>query len=88
MHKYEIDDELQKKLKKLSKKNKILFEQVLVKINEICNSSNIDHYKNLRNNLKEYKRVHIGHFVLIFRCVEDIITFEDLDHHDGVYDVN
>ena len=31
------------------------------------------------------KRVHIGSFVLTFQIKEDIIIFEDFDHHDKIY---
>ena len=57
------------------------------KINEIINSSDIEHYKNLRYNLSDYKRVHIGHFVLIFKFnkAESLIEFSDYAHHDSIY---
>ena len=86
MYKHEVMPNLQKILKKLSKKDKILYEQVLKKIEEII-TSDVEHYKNLRYDLKEYKRVHIGHFVLVFRYIktENIISFDDLDHHDNIY---
>jgi len=37
--------------------------------------------------MKNSKRVHIGHFVLIFRFdkTNNIIFFDDFDHHDKVY---
>jgi len=87
MHKFEVSENLQEILKKLSKKNKNLYEQILGKMNEIVNSYAIEHYKNLRYNLKELKRVHIGHFVLVFRFNRQTNTlyFEDFDHHDKIY---
>jgi len=63
MHKFEVSEELEKILKKLSKKDKVLHQQVLKKIKEIVNSGDIEHYKNLRYNMKESKRTHVGHFV-------------------------
>ncbi|MFW6283119.1 MAG: type II toxin-antitoxin system RelE family toxin, partial [Minisyncoccales bacterium] len=65
----------------------MLYERVLNKIEEIINSYDIESYKNLRNNLKNYKRVHVGSFVLIFRFdkLKKLIIFEDLDHHDKIY---
>lgn len=64
------------------KKDKSLYEQVLNKINEVINSSDIEHYKNLRYDLKDKKRVHIGHFVLVFKFnkVNNLIEFDDFDH--------
>jgi YafQ family addiction module toxin component len=85
MRKYEISDDLKKILKKLSKKDKEQYSQVVNNIEEVINSSDPHHYKNLRNIMKEYKRVHIGHFVLIFRVVGEKIYFEDYDHHDKIY---
>lgn len=87
MYRYSISDTLQKVLKKIFKKDKVRYETTLNKIQEIINS-NPYHYKNLRYNLKDYKRVHINsHFVLIFRVDEKnkVIYFEYLAHHDDVY---
>jgi mRNA-degrading endonuclease RelE of RelBE toxin-antitoxin system len=87
MYLYEIQPSLQQKLKILLKKDKSLYEQIIKKINEIINSSDIEHYKNLRYNMKEAKRVHIVHFVLIFSFNKNsnMITFLDFDHRDNVY---
>ena len=87
MHRFLIEKRLERELIKLEKKNKGLYEQVKNKINEILNSLDIDHYKNLRHDLKEYKRVHIGSFVLIFKYDKrnDFVYFTDFDHHDNIY---
>ena len=87
MYKYKTSKNLDKILIKLSKKDKALYEQVLRKINEIVSSESIEHYKNLRNTLKDYRRVHIGHFVLTFRFDKsnNILLFQDFDHHDNIY---
>ncbi|VVB83746.1 Uncharacterised protein [uncultured archaeon] len=87
MYNWEIKPFLQKILDKLLKKDKPLYEQILGKINEIINCGNVEHYKNLKHDLKEFKRVHIGHFVLIFKYNQEnnIISFEDFEHHDKVY---
>lgn len=87
MYNYEIKPHLKKVLVKISKKDKKIYEQILKKIGEVINSSDIEHYKNLRHDLKEFKRVHIGHFVLIFKFdkSEGLISFEDFDHHDNIY---
>ena len=41
----------------------------------------------LRYNMNDSKRVHIGHFVLIFQYKkeEDLILFDDFEHHDTIY---
>ncbi len=87
MREFEIKPELDKKLIKLSKKDKTRYEAVMSKIEEVVNSDNVEHYKNLRYDMKESKRVQIGHFVLVFSYdkVNDFVSFEDYDHHDNIY---
>ena len=57
------------------------------KIHEIVHSGDIEHYKNLKYNMKDSKRVHLGHFVLLFRYDKNngLVSFDDLDHHDNIY---
>jgi len=87
MREYEIKPSLFGKLTKISKKDKKRYEAIIKKINEIINSDNPEHYKNLRHDMKHSKRVHIGHFVLVFSYDKnkDFISFEDYEHHDKVY---
>ena len=86
-HQFEYSEKLQKILDKLSKKNGEIYKQIIKKINEIINSEDVEHYKNLRHDLKEFKRVQIGHFVLTFKLDKNknLISFEDFDHHDNIY---
>ncbi len=85
MYIFYISEKLEKILKKIFKKDKNRYKIVLNKINEVINS-NPHHYKNLRNNMKEFKRVHIdSHFILIFKVKKNKIHFEDLQHHDYIY---
>ena len=85
MSEYELSDHLKKVLRKLGKKDKVRYEAVMSKINEITNSQDIDYHKNLRYDMKDSKRVHIGLFVLVFRIMGNKIYFDDLDHHDKIY---
>ena len=87
MYNFKKSKNLDRILIKLSKKDKDLFEQVLKKIEEVINSYNIKHYKNLRHDLKDYRRVQVGSFVLVFKYnkKENLIYFVDLDHHDKIY---
>jgi mRNA-degrading endonuclease RelE of RelBE toxin-antitoxin system len=87
MREFEIKPELEKKLVKLSKKNKVRYEAVMNKIQEVITSGDIGHYKNLRYDMKDSKRVQLGHFVLVFSYDKgrDFVTFEDYDHHDKIY---
>ena len=73
----------------LKLKGKELFN-VLNKIDEILSCSNLDHYKNLRGNLKKYKRVHVNnsYVILFYDNLNDIVFFEDYAHHDIVYKKN
>lgn len=87
MREFEIKPDLHKRLVKLSKKDKTAYEAVMNKIREVVESGNVEHYKNLRYTMKDSKRVHVGHFVLVF-CYDktrDFVSFEDYDHHDNVY---
>ena len=59
MYSHDIKPHLKKILEKLSKRDKNQYEQVLKKIEEIIKSDSIDHYKNLRHDMKDCKRVHI-----------------------------
>lgn len=74
-------------MKKLYKKDNQTRERILKKIQEIINSGDVEHYKNLRHDLKEFKRVHIGEKVLVFKFDKknNLISFEDFDHHDKIY---
>ena len=84
---YRTSKNLDRILEKLLKKDKSLYDQLLKKIEEIINAYDIEHYKNLMYNMKDSKRVHIGHFVLVFQYDKrtNMILFDDFDHHDNIY---
>ncbi|MCK4730713.1 MAG: hypothetical protein KAT28_05335 [Candidatus Aenigmarchaeota archaeon] len=85
MYKLDIDEDLIKKLNKLTKKNKKQVEIIMKKSDEIL--KNPHKYKNLHSPLNHWKRVHIGHFVLTFSVNDNtkIVTLEDYEHHDKIY---
>jgi len=86
MYSLKIKPDLEKILKKLSKKNRKQVEIILKKIDEIL--ANPHRYKNLRAPLNDWKRVHVDkHFVLIFSVDDESksVTLEDYDHHDNIY---
>ncbi len=87
MHTFEIKPSLKKILEKILKKDKLTYERIIEKIQEVITCENVEHYKNLRYKLKEFKRVHIGHFVLVFKFEKsrNLISFEDFGHHDVIY---
>ena len=79
--------QIERTLNKLRKKDIGLFRAVQKKINQIAEGdlAFINHFKNLRGNLSDYKRVHVGSFVLIFKVEKDIIIFNKFVHHDDAY---
>jgi len=87
MYNYEIRPNLQKIIKKLFKKDNKTRERIIKKIEEIINANSIEHYKNLRHGLKNFKRIQIKEKVLIFSFNKstNTIIFEDFDHHDKIY---
>ncbi len=87
MYNSKVSEHLQEIMRKLSRKDKSLYEQFLKKIDEIKKCYDVEHYKNLRYNLKDSKRAHIGHFVLAFQYdrTTDTINFDDFDYHDVIY---
>lgn len=87
---YVLSDRLKDTLRILSKRNRQLALEANKKIRQIllCDDNTINHYKNLRHDLSEYKRAHVGKsFVLIFKVFhrEKIILFDRLEHHDDAY---
>ncbi|WP_410508753.1 type II toxin-antitoxin system RelE/ParE family toxin [Methanosarcina hadiensis] len=81
-----IKGKLSKELRKLSKRNHILFEAVFKKADEIF--INPQHYKSLNYPLNKYKRVHIdSNFVLCFSVdeKEQTVTLVKLAHHKNAY---
>jgi len=90
MFDFNLSDELKLIIRKLIKKDKKKVEIINKKIKEIINSNeeSIQHYKNLRHDLKDYKRVHIDKsFILAFKVdvSKNFILFVDFDHHDKIY---
>ena len=81
-----IKPDLDKKLKKLVKRNRKQYEIIIKKAEEII--INPQHYKNLRAPLQHLKEVHIDkHFVLTFSVDENTksVTLEDFDHHGNIF---
>jgi len=84
-YEYEVEDKLKQTLKKLCKKNRITYERVMNKMQDIITNPN--RYKHLRYDKKGECRVHIGSYVLTFEINENekLVLFLDYDHHDKVY---
>lgn len=73
----------EKQLKKLKKKDVVLFERLGKKLKEL--RQNPEHYKPLRNVLKGNRAAHLDPFVVVFDVKEDIITVHYVKHHDDAY---
>ena len=88
MREYEIKPHLQKVLQKLFKKDRVAYEAIMKKIEEVIICTDVEHYKNLRYDMKDKKRVHVASsFVLVFSHdkAKDFVSFLDYDHHDNIY---
>ena len=70
--------------KKLSKLKGTDLVKVIKKIDDIC-AKEISHFKNLKYDLKQYKRSHVNDsFVILFFDEKNIVHFVDYAHHDVV----
>jgi len=87
---YDFSPKLRRILQKLVKKDRRRADIIYNKVKEIINSDEnaIGHYKNLRHDLSDEKRVHIDKsFVLTFSFdkKKKFVLFLDFDHHDNIY---
>ena len=81
----EHDPKLDENLNKLKKKDKIAYDRIIKQMLKL--SKNPRFGKPLTFNLKGKRRIHIGHFVLIYQ-VDEInhkIIFLEFKHHDEAY---
>jgi YafQ family addiction module toxin component len=85
MYNLEIRESVDAIFRKLSKKDKVSFEYISKKIQEI--RENPYHFKPLRNPMQNYRRVHIGNYVLVFSINENskTVIIERYKHHDEIY---
>ena len=88
MYRLAIKESLDKKFKKLQKKDKEMLLLIDRKAQDILEDPY--RFKPLRKPLQNKRRVHVGgSFVLIYEINEEekIVTLLDFDHHDNVYKV-
>ncbi|MDI6755045.1 MAG: type II toxin-antitoxin system mRNA interferase toxin, RelE/StbE family [Thermodesulfobacteriota bacterium] len=86
MYRLAIKEKLDKKFKKLQKKDKEILQLIERKVQDILEDPY--QFKPLRKPLQNKRRVHIGGpFILIYEINEEEkrITLFDFDHHDNVY---
>ncbi len=83
MRNYKTSALFEKNSKKLNGKE---LNNFLSKIDEILIIEDLDFYKNLKHDLKKYKRVHVNNsYVILFFGDDNIVYFVDYEHHDKVY---
>jgi len=86
MYKLEIKESLDRKFKKLKKKDREMLMLIDRKVQTILDDP--CRFKPLRKPLQNKRRVHIaGSFVLIYEINEQkkTVTLVDFDHHDNIY---
>jgi YafQ family addiction module toxin component len=86
VYKLYVKKRLDRKLKKLKKKDREMLQIISRKVEDILD--NPYRFKPLRKPLQNKKRVHVGgSFVLTYEVDEDagIVTLLDFDHHDNIY---
>ena len=86
MYSLAIKKNLDRKFKKLKKKDRELLALIDRKVQEILD--NPYRFKPLKKPLQNKRRVHIGgSFVLIYEVNENekLVTLFDFDHHDNIY---
>ena len=86
MYKLAVRESLDRKVKKLGKKDKELLVLIDKKVKKILRDP--FRFKLLKKPLQNKRRVHVGgSFVLIYEISEkqNIVTLVDFDHHDRIY---
>jgi len=82
----EVSEQLHRKFKRLSKKNKTQLKIIRKKVHEIIKKPH--HFKPLRGDMHGARRVHIDKsFVLTYEVDEKQkkVRLLDYDHHDKIY---
>lgn len=86
MYRDSYSKEITRKLTKLKKKDPSHYFRVRKKMDSILEEPSHS-YKFLTRDMKGVNRVHLGHFVLVFVVDHQnkVVSFEDYDHHDVIY---
>ena len=86
MYRLAVKESLDKKFRKLQKKDKELLLLIDRKVQDILDDPY--RFKPLKRPLQNKRRVHVGgSFVLVYEVDEKdkIVTLVDFDHHDNIY---
>ena len=81
----EPEPDIETALRKLAKKDPVRFGQLERKLRELADNPEMG--KPLKKPLAGSRRLHIGHYVLIYRIDlrKHLIVLTDYAHHDEVY---
>ena len=83
MRDYKTSALFEKNTKKLKGQD---LNNFLNKIDEILDIEDLNFYKNLKHDLKKYKRVHVNNsYVILFFGNDNIVYFVDYLNHNKVY---
>lgn len=90
MFDFNLEDEFEHILTRIGKRNPKISLAINRKINEIVlrDKNSINAYKNLRHDLKQFKRVHITKTLIMIFFVDiehNHILFVSLKHRDDAY---
>jgi len=69
---------------KAIKKDKVLYERLWKKIQEIL--KNPEHYEPKKYRLKGKRTAHVGSYVILFEIKRNDVVFLRFKHHDQVYE--
>jgi YafQ family addiction module toxin component len=85
MYDLEIRESVDKIFQKLFRKDKVSLQYINKKIQEI--RENPYHFKPLKSPLQNFRRIHIGNYVLVYSIDEKrkTIVIERYKHHDEAY---
>ena len=87
MYQLAIKEGLDKKFKRLQRKNKELLRLIDGKVQDILTDPY--RFKPLKKPLQNRRRVHVGgSFVLVYEVNEQdkLVMLLDFDHHDSIYE--
>lgn len=74
----------EKKFKKLTKRDGLLKERIIRKLQDLIGNPEIGVPK--RHALKGIRSVHLDPFVVVYVVIKDIVLLINFDHHDKVYE--
>ena len=82
-YKVVFTDKFDSSARQIKRKKSVLFGKLSKQIGKIIKNPEVG--KPLRNVMRNYRRIHVGSFVLIYEIRDEQIRFIDFDHHDKIY---